>query len=387
MENTDEKAAMLALNHIFGFNPRCGKALLDSFPDARSVFYADRSRLRTVTGPNADYLDRLVPGTLDQAREELQHLLETGAGFAGFNESGYPALLKECPDPPLGLYYKSSGGSAVFREDRLHIGIVGTRDMSSYGREWCSLIVRALSRIRPVPAIVSGLAFGIDFTAHVSALDAGMPTIAVMATGIDEVYPYRHIPLAKRIESTPSSALVTDYPEGTVPKPVHFLRRNRIIAGMCDAVVLVESKEKGGGMITARLAADYDRDVYALPGRADDIRSRGCNILIRERVAEAVTDPDDLVKRLGFEGCGTLHRKTVGELLSEYYSGLPEDEFAMLLDVAEAVKDHRGAGIDEIARICGADAAAVSQAAGILETDGIIFTDLLRRCSFNSKLL
>lgn len=387
MENMEKKAAMIALNGIFGFEPKLGHALLEHFGDAREIFRSRRDELREITGPTAKYLDRLTPEAVDEAFKEIDTLKACGADFVGCDEKGYPPLLSECPDPPIGLYYRSSDGTPGFSSAPVSIGIVGTRDMSSYGRDWCAMIVKALSRAKPAPAIVSGLAFGIDRTAHAAALDHGLPTVAVMATGIDDIYPYRHIPLAERIAATPGCALVTDYPPGSVPKAINFLRRNRIIAGMCNAVILVESRAKGGGMITARLAGEYDRDVYALPGRADDIRSEGCNILIREKRAEVITDISSLVRRIGLEGYPGPRKKTVTELLAEYYGDFPEEDFKRLVTVAEAIRRHRGMTADELAAECGMDAREVGRIAGLLEADGIAYIDLLRRCSFNSDLL
>ena len=140
-------------------------------------------------------------------------------------------------------------------------------------------------------------------------------------------------------------------------------------------------------MITARLASEYNRDVYALPGRLDDIRSEGCNLLIREKIAETITDPDDLVRRIGLTAGKAYARKTLKELLSEYYEGLPEEDSALLEQVASLVRDNRGATIDELAARSGIPARTVAQTAGMLETDGIISIDMLQRCSFNSKLL
>lgn len=387
MENDMEKAALMALNRIFGYAPRAGKALLEQFGRASDIFSADRDTLRGILGPVPGYLDRLVPKELEESFREMETLRSCGAEFIGIGDTSYPDRLADCPDPPLGLYCKSSAVKADLNVPAFKIGIVGTRDMSSYGRQWCTLIVRAFARAKPAPAIVSGLAFGIDCVAHTAALDCGLPTMAVMATGIDDVYPYRHIPLAGRIASSGQSALLTDYPCGTQPKPVNFLRRNRIIAGISDAVVLVESRAKGGGMITARLASEYNRDVYALPGRLDDIRSEGCNLLIREKVAETVTDPDDLVRRIGLTAGKAYAQKTLKELLSEYYEGIPEEDFALLEKVATLVRDNRGATIDELAARSGIAARTIAQTAGMLETDGIISIDMIQRCSFNSKLL
>lgn len=176
--------------------------------------------------------------------------------------------------------------SALLDKNRPRIAVIGTRDMSIHGKEYTFRIVSALAKRYDKPVIISGLALGIDAVAHRAALEEGLPTVAVMATGLDRIYPNIHTGLAEDIVSSKGSGLLTQFPDNTAPLAFNFLYRNRTLALLCDAVIVVETKSKGGAMVTAKLAFDWDIPVYAVPGRPDDIRSRGCNDLILDRVAE-----------------------------------------------------------------------------------------------------
>ena len=201
--------------------------------------------------------------------------------------------LIQYPNNPPTFRFKG-GLSALMDENRPRVAIIGTRDMSAQGKEYTIQIVSALAEWKDKPVIISGLAFGIDATAHRAALQAGLPTVAVVATGLDTVYPYRHTALAEDITSSEGSGILTQFPDKTKPLAFNFLYRNRTLALLCDAVIVVESKTKGSAMLTAKLADDLDIPVYAVPGRPDDIRSRGCNELIHNKVAEPLFDFEEL---------------------------------------------------------------------------------------------
>ncbi|MBO6247807.1 MAG: DNA-protecting protein DprA, partial [Bacteroidales bacterium] len=257
----------------------------------------------------------------------------------------------------------------------------GTRNLSYYGRDWCRNIVEALSKARVKPMIVSGLALGVDVTAHRAALDFGLPTIGVMATGIDDIYPPQNIKTGQLMATTPGCALITDYPPRTEAVKINFLRRNRIIAGICSATILVESKIKGGGMMTARLASSYDRDVFALPGRIDDPLSQGCNMLIKETIAEPIGNLSDLVERLGLGRAGLAVKADFRKDVEDCYSKLDEDSRRDLLKVALAIKSRRGIAMDELCSLLGWTFSKVSRIVTTLECDGFIAVDLLQHCS------
>ena len=266
------------------------------------------------------------------------------------------------------------------------ISVIGTRDLSPYGKEWCERLVGSLSEVptEERPIIVSGLALGVDICAHTSALKHGLPTIGVMATGPDDIYPNRHRSIGEEICRTPGCALITDYPPGTAPLAIHFLRRNRIIAGLSEATILVESKIKGGGMMTARLADSYNRTVFALPGRVDDTRSQGCNHLIRSRIATPITSVQDFLNELGLKHIGKKKPENENDRIRNLYKGcLSDDKISQMGRILLAIRRERGITVEDIAIQTGIDYARVSQLLGMLETDGIISRDLLQRCFIN----
>ena len=380
---TLERAAWCALNTLFGFQPMTGHAIVRTLGCAAAAFLSGRNALRDRLGP-AGCLSRLGPQALDEAAESLYALGRQGVRFVTFADDAYPALLRECEDPPLGLYVR--GGEDLFPPKREAVAVVGTRDLSPYGDEWTRKIVAALAASRARPVIVSGLALGTDAVAHRTALDCGLPTVGVLATGIDRVYPSRHTALAARIAALPDGGLITDFPPGSPPLPVHFLRRNRIIAGLCRATVLVESKIRGGGMLTARLAASYNRDVYVLPGRADDLRSAGCNRLLREKIAEPLTDPADIPAQLGLgPALRSARRDLPAELRHFYGETLAPEETERLILLAGLIHGRRGIGTEELCRESGLPYPAVAAGVGRLAADGIIATDLFGNCFIKPK--
>ena len=381
-----EKACLCALNRIFGFEPKIGTALISHLGCAAEVFELERKGLDTILGPYSRFRGEITEANVGKAAEELEKLEAKGIRFTGWSEDGYPELLKDCEDAPVGLYIRSSTPDYLLWGKRKSVAIVGTRDISPYGREWCTRIVRRFADTSEKPVIISGLAIGTDICAHRTAIDAGLPTIAVMATGPDAVYPVRHTDFAERMASTPGCALVTDYPPGTAPLAVHFLRRNRIIAGLSEATILIESKIKGGGMMTAGLAFSYGREVYAVPGRIDDICSQGCNNLVRKKMAEPVTDMSFLLESLGMSAGKSRERMSGREKIESLYgSTLPRDKVEMMTRILLHIKKHRGTTVEELSCACGLSYSLVSQMTGLLEADGLITVDLLQRCSINAN--
>ena len=386
MENIEEKACLCALNRIFGFSPKTGTALVSHLGSAAEVFRMDRKALEVLMGPYSRHVRHLTSQATVNAAEELLRLAREHISFVGFTEDGYPPLLRECEDAPIGLYIKSiSPASALWTQKRA-IAVVGSRDISPYGKEWCERIVSGIASSPAQPMIVSGLALGTDICAHITAMEHGLPTIAVMATGPESVYPHRHREIAERMCFTPGCALITDYPPGTAPLAVHFLRRNRIIAGMSDSTILIESKIKGGGMMTSRLAFSYDREVYALPGRIDDIRSQGCNHLVRAKVAEPITSISEMLESLGLGSAGRPVGISTDQTMERLYRGrMSEDEFSMMIQIFSMIRKTRGITLDELSEKSGLGYGKVSSIAGMLENDGMITIDLLQRCCINTK--
>lgn len=375
---------MCAMNRAFGFEPRLGFAMLERFGGAVELFSATEDELNEALGQycRARYAPGLSPSAFESAAMELEGLEAEGIRFVCFGETGYPGLLTECEDPPLGLYYKGVSPPEDVFGGIPAVSVVGTRDISFYGKDWCRRIVGAMSKAPVRPLVVSGLAIGVDGTAHMAALDEGLPTVAVMATGIDRIYPAVHKELGERIASTPGCALVTDYPPGTEAVRLNFLRRNRIIAGIGRATILVESKIKGGGMMTARLASSYGRDLYALPGRVDDPCSQGCNLLIKETLAESIGDPAELVRRMGLGKVGKQDRMSMESCVESFYKGKESPETVSEISrMARLVHKKRGISLDELSSELKWSFSKTSRYAALLECDGFIEMDLLQHCS------
>ena len=386
MDNIDEKAAACTLNRIFGFKPAIARALTRKLGSAAAVFRLSQDEMEAIFGPGSPYPDKLNERELEQSSKELEWLQRQGYRFITPGDDVYPNALLECPDAPAGLYLRSDNIVPSLFNTGVAVSIVGTRDISPYGREWTYKIVEALADSVVRPTVVSGLALGVDGLAHEAALELGLPTIGVMATGIESVYPRLHSPMAARMARTPGCALVTDYPPFTSPQAVNFLRRNRIIAGLSKATVLVESKLKGGGLLTANLAFEYDREVFALPGRADDARSAGCNRIIMEKIAEPLTDLKAFVKGLGLGLLTRRNKAVLEEEITRLFSQSESPEDVLRLQkIAFLIKKNRGITIDEISAGTGLDYKEARRFTGMLETEGIIYMDLLQRCSIVFK--
>ena len=368
MENIEEKACLCALNRIFGFEPKIALALIEILESASEVFRLSSKDLELITGPHFKYKGQICRKAADDAAEELIRLKNRGIEFYGVTHPGYPALLKECSDAPIGLYIRSVSPPEDLWGDG--VSIVGTRDISPYGREWCGKIVRSLSYSPHKPVIVSGLALGTDIEAHRTSLERGLPTIGVMATGPDIIYPARNRATAELMAATPGCALVTDYPPGTAPLAIHFLRRNRIIAGLSKATILIESKIKGGGMATCRLAFSYNRDVFALPGRIDDLRTQGCNRLIREKIAEPITSEEALMESLGMKLSSRQRNASFRERLADTFRDtLPAEDLERLHRILAIISKERGISVEDISTRAGLSYSQTSEAACLLEIE------------------
>lgn len=375
MEDEKETLCLCALNRIFCYEPVVGLRLLEYFGTAAAVFEAPSGQLGGLLHARPEYAGKVHRGALAESARELESVERLGGRFVGLHSPAYPQLLRECPDRPLGLYVRSQTPVEDLFNSREAIAFVGTRDLSSYGREWCGNLVSTLSETSAKPLIVSGLAFGIDYVAHTTALTLSLPTVGVMATGIDRIYPSRHESLAERMVRTLGCALVSCYPLGTAPLANQFLSRNRIIAGMSRATVLVESKIRGGGLITARHAYSYDRDVYALPGRVDDVRSQGCNRLIRDKIAEPVISREDFLDKLGLKA----PRLRKQDVLTRAAGLFPDG--SLELAVLKAVLAERGIDIRTLCARTDRPYAEVIAAALALESEGFLSMDILQRCS------
>ena len=231
---------------------------------------------------------------MQQAQRELEWIQAHGIRVWTLSDEDYPYRLRQCPDKPLVLYSK---GNAHPSEGHI-VSIVGTRRPTERGKELTTALVKGLQEKLEQVTIISGGAYGIDITAHRAAMDCGIPTIIIPAHGLDRIYPVHHRPDA--IRALANGGLLTEFPSGTEPIAAHFVQRNRIVAGLADAVVVVESRERGGSLITAQMACDYNKDLFAFPGRPSDPSSCGCNNLIRADKARLIDNADDLITAMNW---------------------------------------------------------------------------------------
>lgn len=379
-------ACAVALNNILGDNPRLSHSIIESLGSPEALFRLTEREREELFISRPSLRGRFGARDLEEAGELCERLCGYGYGIVTLSDPHYPALLRECPDAPVALYVRSATPAAeLFGTARPAISVVGTRDISPYGRDLCRNIAQALSESPVRPVIVSGLAIGVDITVQMEALRSGLATIGVSPVGIDEVYPRRHSVAAASMAAAPASGIVTDFPPGTPVLRSSFLRRNRIIAGLSQATILVESRLRGGGIMTARLASGYGRALYALPGRVDDSRSCGCNTLIRTGMAEAVSDIAMLPSQLGL-GKAARHpaRSLESVIQDEFAISCPDAEITALTALARAVTEHRGIDLDGLCAHLGCSYGKVARLSGLLFNAGIINIDLLQRCTINT---
>lgn len=285
----------IALASVKGMNRLLAESLVELTGDVSAFFTLSQRELSDLTGWNSSLFSEVERGkALMAAAGEVEFIRKNNITPLFFTDADYPQRLLECDDAPLILYYK---GNVSFQQPRV-VSIVGTRHATPYGKNFVDTLVRDLADTCPDTLIVSGLAYGIDIAAHRAALRYGLPTVGVLAHGLNTIYPAQHRNTA--VEMLGNGGLLTEY---TTSQPTHrgfFLARNRIVAGVADAVVVVESGVKGGSLFTATIASDYHRDVFALPGRVGDISSMGCNNLIRQNKAALLTCADDLIEAMGW---------------------------------------------------------------------------------------
>jgi DNA processing protein len=272
----------IALTRMTGFNQTMALQLFQTLGSGKTV-YEQRQDLS-----NWD-------DALRRAAAEIEFIEKNGIQALTLNDTAYPQRLKECADAPIILYYK---GVADLNKQKI-INIVGTRHCTTYGQDLVRRFVSDLRCLCPDVLIVSGLAYGIDICAHRQALAESYETVGVLAHGLDQIYPPRHRDTA--VEMVRKGGLLTEYMSQTEALPNNFRQRNRIVAGMSDATILVESAYKGGGLITCRIAQEYGRDVFAFPGAVGDTFSEGCNRMIRNNTAALITSAQDFVESMGWE--------------------------------------------------------------------------------------
>lgn len=297
---------------------------------------------------------------LDMAKREVEFVNKHNISTFFYLDSNYPNRLKHCDDGPIVLFVK--GKETVDFNHQKMISIVGTRNMTDYGKEVCEDLISTLVKRGHDPIIVSGLAYGVDVCAHKSALKNNTPTIAVLGHGLDKMYPAIHRSVAKDIFKR--GALITDFPSETNFDRNNFIKRNRIIAGISDATIVVESAETGGSLITADIATSYNREVLAVPGAVHQKYSKGCNLLIKSNKAALIESADDIEFQLGWESKADKGRQTQLNIFPELSS---EEQ-----SVYHIIKEHGQEVIDVICFKTKMPSSKVSSILLKLEFDGLI---------------
>lgn len=285
---------VLALQKVEGIGDIIAKKLLIQCGSAEEIFKSKMSKLSQTERLGTVLQKNLRDKTIFQkAENELRFIEDNKINCNYFLEENYPDRLKHCIDGPILLF--TSGN--IDLQNRKIISVVGTRKITPYGLSFCKEFISDLAPLNPI--VVSGFAYGVDIAAHQAALENGLQTIGVLAHGLNQVYPKAHKKFVSKVES--NGGFITEFWSSSNPERENFLRRNRIVAGISEATIVIESAGKGGSLVTATMANDYNRDVFAVPGRASDKYSEGCNNLIKSQKAHLLTSAADLVYMLNWD--------------------------------------------------------------------------------------
>jgi len=333
------------------------KSLINIYGDAASIFKAPKSQLERIDG-----IGTIRAGSLKSFKDFT--LCEKEIGFIEkykitplfITSPQYPQRLLNCYDSPALLYYR---GNTDLNSTKI-LSIVGTRNNSEYGRMLCEDLVEGLKEHHVL--IVSGLAYGIDTIAHKTAVKNNLHTVGILAHGLDRIYPLQNKSLAKQM--TEQGGLLTDFKSHTNPDKQNFPKRNRILAGICDALIVIETGRKGGSLISAELANSYNKDVFAMPGRTTDIKSEGCNYLIKNNKALLITCAEDLLNIMNWKEKTNPPRKKQRELFIEF---TPDEK--VIIDI---LGKNESIHIDELYIKSGLSSSAAANALLMLEMQGII---------------
>jgi DNA processing protein len=365
MSNTEENLKyQIALSLLPGIGDIRAKKLVSFCGSVEAVFREKRALLEKIPGIGLKNIKQIIkPLVFDRAEEEIRFIRKNKIQPMFYLDESYPKRLLHCEDSPILLYFK---GECDLNRKKV-ISIVGTRDATAYGRELCEKLVADLAGYSPL--IVSGLAYGIDLCAHRAAMQNNLDTIGVLAHGLDKIYPAVHRSLAEKM--TRQGGLLSDFCSQTIPDRENFPRRNRIVAGMADATIVIESKKDGGSLITADIANSYNRDVFAFPGRIGDLASEGCNTLIKQNKAALIQSGADLVYIMGWEekkkGKSSIQKKLFVELN-------PDEEKILAL-----LKDKDSVYIDDLSLSASMPVSKVSSLLLNLEFSGLV-------CSMPGKM-
>ena len=315
MLSKNELLYTLALQRVPNLGDTSAKKLLHHVGSAEGIFKQKKQNLLKIEGIGRFRLKDLnEKALLDEAEEELFFIEKHKVSYRYFKDDNYPDRLKHCLDGPILLFQK---GNIDLQHKKL-ISIVGTRKVTSYGADFCQKIIEELAPLNPV--IISGFAYGIDVEAHKAAINNGLQTIACLAHGLEQVYPKVHKKYVEKVKA--HGGFITEFWSTDLFERTNFLKRNRIIAGLSQATIVIESAEKGGSLVTADIANSYNREVFAVPGRSSDPQSQGCNNLIKSQQAHLLTSAADLIYMLGWE----IEEKILKPQQTKLFVELTEDE-------------------------------------------------------------
>ncbi len=332
------------------------KALLQTFGDAESIFKCPKKQLENIEGIGTIAANSIKNfSDFKICEDEIAFIEKNKIQTFFITAENYPQRLLNCYDSPTLLYYK---GNADLNTAKI-ISIVGTRSNSDYGKSICEQLIEELAEQQIL--VISGLAFGIDSIAHKASLKNKLKTVGVVAHGLDKIYPAQNKPLAKEMLS--QGGLLTDFMSGTNPDRQNFPRRNRIVAGICDALLVIESSKKGGSLISAELANSYNKDVFAFPGRVNDLRSEGCNYLIKTNKSLLITCADDLLHIMNWKDSPKKVKKQ-RELFIEL---TPEEKI-----ITDILSQQESIQIDQLYFKSGLSSSAVANALLMLEMQGVV---------------
>ncbi len=353
---TDQLLYQIGISLIYGIGAVNAKKLIAYCGSAEAVFKESKKNLMKIPGMGEKLANNILSSNvLHRAEEEIDFIVKNEITPLYFKDKDFPQRLLNCYDHPIMLYYK---GNADLNKKRI-ISIVGTRRITSYGRNNCSAIVEGLKEKDVL--VVSGLAYGVDSCAHRKALEYDITTVGVLGHGLDRLYPAQNRKLAERMLE--NGGLITEYISKTTPDRENFPKRNRIVAGMSDATLIIESDRRGGAMITAEMANGYNRDVFALPGNTGNKFSRGCNFLIKVNKAFLCETAEDIAYIMGWDD-----KKVKTKEQLELFVNLSEEE----QKIVEILKEKEETGIDVLVLKSGFSTSKVAAALLNLEFNGLI---------------
>lgn len=337
--NEEQLFYSLALQKVSGIGARTARRLVEYFGTEKAVFETTKKELIAVARINEILFKNLNnPSVFKWVEKEMQHIQRNNIEVIHFKDTRFPELLNHCPDAPVLLF--NSTPNCNWKTDKL-ISIVGTRQPTTRGLDFCAELIDGLKDYDPV--IISGLAYGIDIRAHLEAIHNNLHTYAILGHGLNRVYPEEHYNIAQKMESN-GGGLLSEFWITDKFDRENFIKRNRIIAGMTKATIVIESALKGGSMSTINFANDYNRDAFAVPGRIQDRMSAGCNELVRTNRAQLLTSVQEIIEALNWD-CQPVKHKQVQ---SQLFLDLNEDE----QNIYDFLKIRKKELLDVIARDC-----------------------------------